>query len=89
MEPDLMAYETLQDVLGDIDRRGPLAHSGQRLALCVFIAHTMIKADEAWRKLSETHDDLEDAYQRGRSHALCEILGDQEALARMLDRKVT
>lgn len=42
-------------------------------------------ADEAWEKSSEWaargNCDPESEYQRGRAHAFCEVLGDQEALS--------
>jgi hypothetical protein len=43
-------------------------------------------ADEAWGKAAEAGargDDDGSAYWRGRAHAFCEVLGDQEALLRM------
>lgn len=37
-------------------------------------------ADRAWDMIGGPSD-LEDAYHRGRAHAYCEVLGDQEKLA--------
>lgn len=40
----------------------------------------------AWNETAAAHirgDDLSGAYQRGRAHALCRVLGDQERLTRL------
>lgn len=42
------------------------------------------KAGEAWEAVTlagARADDLAAAYQRGRAHTLCEVLGDQDILA--------
>lgn len=46
------------------------------------------KADAAWDACSAARaagDDLTGEFEHGKAVALCEILGDQEALARLID----
>lgn len=50
------------------------------------VRQTRKQADEAWTAVSEAAargDEIDESYQRGRAHALCELLGDQEYLDRM------
>lgn len=47
------------------------------------------EAAEAWDQVADhsvSGDDVSAAYERGRAHTLCRVLGDQEALLRIINR---
>jgi hypothetical protein len=52
-----------------------------------------VKAAEvqAWNALADAQDNLTEAFQRGKAHALCDVLGDQSRLEwlRVFDQEGT
>lgn len=83
---------TLVDLIRLIDARGPLAHPGQRDELASFARQLLGWCDAAWTATSEAGaraDELTEAYERGKAHVLCELLGDQELLHLQVERTTT
>ena len=60
--------------------------SGDQAVLVEFVRELMGKADEAWKHAAEAPSDTDKNWWRSRAHTLCDALGDQEALQRLLDR---
>lgn len=69
-------YSTAQ---AELREHGKVSESTRKLAQAAKKA-----ADKSWNAVSESYlrgDDTQAEYERGRSHAFCEMLGDQDGLA--------
>lgn len=76
----------LETLNGTVDIEGAI--DTVRDDLIVEIRRIKTLADEAWDKTAKAGAYADDAtanFQRGKAHAYCEVLGDQEALSRLID----
>lgn len=53
-----------------------------------FIQLVMFKEAAEWNRIVVEHSEIGEAYARGRAHALAEILGDQQKILALLDRRL-